>query len=178
MKLLFKGNPRYPEYDEYLHNHINGVMRAWTEMLKPAMLSSNEFEDIDYIDDVISKHDESKYNSDEYNAYCNYFYPCEGFEKDQSAFDRAWLTHLHKNPHHHQHWILIRDEGEKLPIDMPLEYICEMICDWHSFSLKDKSSTAYKWYADNKSDMVLSTNTVKVLESLLEYMKEPLEDIA
>lgn len=165
-------NPRYPEYDEYLTNHINGVKRAWQEILKPVM--ETEYDNIDYIDNVVAQHDASKYELDEYTAYCNYFYPSPGYEKDQDAFDLAWLLHQHRNPHHHQHWVLIRDEGEKHPIDMPLEYVCEMLCDWHSFSLKDPESTAYNWWNGHRDEMVLSENTINLIESLIEYMKEPL----
>lgn len=27
-------------------------------------------------------------------------------------FNRAWLLHIHRNPHHWQHWVLINDDPE------------------------------------------------------------------
>ncbi|MFR1480703.1 MAG: DUF5662 family protein [Hydrogeniiclostridium mannosilyticum] len=29
------------------------------------------------------------------------------------AFQRAWLLHIHRNPHHWQHWVLINDDPGK-----------------------------------------------------------------
>lgn len=178
MKRVINSNPRSREYDEYLDMHIGGVNRSWLEILRPAvlkkwpnLLSNISVDEIDYI---ISCHDSSKYSADEYCSYCNYFYPCDGFEANDDDFDRAWLLHQHRNPHHHQHWVLMRDSGEKQPIDMPIEYILEMLCDWHSFTLRDPESTAYKWWNDNKSKMVLSDNTIDIIESLIRYLKDPL----
>lgn len=179
MKRILISNPRRAEYDEYLLTHINGVVRSWEEILRPAIserladfnLSES---DISAIDVQMENHDASKQESDEYNAYCNYFYPYKGFEKDQAAFDLAWLLHQHRNPHHHQFWVLIRDEGEKQPLDMPICYILEMLCDWHSFTLRDPESTAYKWWNEHRHEMVLSDNTIKIIEDLIDLLKEPL----
>lgn len=179
MKRVINMNPRHNEYDAYLEQHITGVQRAWHEILEPALTDNIDViditvEDFSTIDELVRRHDESKYQSDEYGAYCNYFYPCEGFEKDQEAFDLAWLRHIHANPHHHQHWVLVRDEGELVPMDMPIPYICEMLCDWHSFTLRDPESTAYKWWQDNQHKMTLSDNTIEVIEAIIGFMKEPL----
>lgn len=179
MKRVMKHNPRSNEYNEYLNNHITGVIRSWNEILEPALLENlNEhnitFEEFLNIEHIISNHDASKYESDEYDAYCNYFYPSAGFEKDEAAFDEAWLLHQKRNPHHWQYWILIKDEGVTELIDMPIRYICEMLCDWHSFTLRNPESTAYKWWMDNKDKMMLSPNTRDFIESIISYMKNPL----
>ena len=70
--------------------------------------------------------------------------------------------------------MLVREEGELVPLDMPIPYICEMLCDWHSFTLRDPESTAYKWWQDNQHKMTLSDNTVEVIEAIIGFMKEPL----
>lgn len=181
MKRVMKSNPRSSEYDEYLNTHITGVIRSWDEILEPALLLNLDdtditVEDFANIKHIISHHDNSKYSPDEYDAYCNYFYPSDGFEKDESAFNEAWLLHQKRNPHHWQYWVLIKDEGLTETIDMPIWYICEMLCDWHSFTLRDPKSTAYKWWTDNKDKMILSKNTVNLIESMIGYMKEPLSD--
>ena len=178
---MIKHNPRSIEYDKYLNTHISGVIRSWDEILEPALiynLDDNDMtvEDFAVVRNIISRHDSSKFSPDEYDAYCNYFYPSDGFEKDEAEFNRAWLLHQKRNPHHWQYWILIRDQGETEPIDMPIEYICEMLCDWHSFTLRDPKSTAYKWWIDNKDNMVLSENTINHIESMISYMKTPLSD--
>jgi hypothetical protein len=46
------------------------------------------------------------------------------------AFDRAWLAHQHRNPHHWQHWLLREDDGKTKVLLMPVEYVDEMVADW------------------------------------------------
>ena len=83
-------------------------------------------------------HDESKNDPDEYNAYDDYFYGKNRSYGVVMAFKQAWLEHIHRSPHHWQHWVLINDEPEEgeVILEMPYEYIIEMICDWWSFSWK------------------------------------------
>lgn len=168
-------NLRQSEYNEYLMKHINGVKTAWRDILYPAILTDSG-EDVDKITkviDLIVNHDKSKYQKDEYDAYLNYFYPDKNNKKDSKAFDMAWLLHQKRNPHHWQYGCLIRDEGEVKAMDMPFEYICEMLCDWSSFQFVfDPKSTANKWYNDNKKKMILSDRTRKEVERLLDIAPE------
>lgn len=171
-------NPRRPEYYQYLNWHISNVQKAWHDMLKPALADKGyDPNDMMKVDICVRDHDMSKYDEDEFIPYCNHFYPTDGFENDEKAFDLAWLRHIHMNPHHHQHWLLHRDSGAIVSLDMPFEYVCEMLCDWHSFSSKDPESTAYAWYQKNKSNMKFSSDTKKLVEELLEYLKEPLPQV-
>lgn len=171
-------NPREAEYFQYLDQHIFGVQESWHNQLKPAIVGEYDPEVLALVDSLVYKHDASKYNDDEFIPYCNYFYPepSKGFSKNQKEFDEAWLLHQHRNPHHWQHWVLVRDEGIVEPQDIPIEYILEMLCDWHSFSKKDPTSTAYSWYDSNKSNMKLSDNTSDIVEKLIEHLKDPIED--
>ena len=56
-------------------------------------------------------------------------------------------------PHHWQYWVLINDnpeEGEVL-IEMPYNYILEMICDWWAFSwAKGNLNEIFPWYEERK----------------------------
>ena len=111
MKRMLKINPRLTEYDEYIYNHVINVISSWENCLKPALIDSgikdySEY-DVDAIGDIIGDHDASKYTSDEYFAYANYFYPTDEFPKDETAFDKAWLHHQHNNPHHWQYIFLL-----------------------------------------------------------------------
>lgn len=173
-------NPRRGEYYTYLDNHISGVKDSWYRFLRPALVDKKyDIYDITDAEIAIEKHDASKYDDEEFVAYCNYFYPdpSHGFSKSSKDFDAAWLIHLHKNPHHWQHWVLLRDSGEVEPQDMPFPYICEMLCDWHSFSSKDPENTAYKWYKAEGSKMKLSDKTRKEVEKLIEYLQDPLMEV-
>ena len=177
---MFKQNPRKSEYIAYLENHIRNVQNSWNYILKPVIIKDyKNFEDINFIqfcDNIIKEHDKSKYSEEEFDDYLNYFYPSIGYEPDEVAFNRAWCHHQNHNPHHWQYWILINDNGKLNVLDMDLVYIFEMLCDWHSFSAKDSTSTAYNWYNDNKYNIILSNNTRAKVEELLEYLKQPLID--
>jgi len=70
------------------------------------------------------QHDLSKWQPEEYAAYALQF--C-GDGAPGDAFDRAWIHHIHNNPHHWEHWI-IPASGKLLR--MPDEYVYEMIADW------------------------------------------------
>lgn len=175
-------NTRKGEYLNYLATHIENVKRAWYEILRPQLMHTRNFTDREMfrIDEAVEHHDESKYNVYEFEPYCNHFYPDKDpDEKLQKRwnddFDFAWLHHQHCNPHHWQYWILRNDEDSRQILDMPFEQICAMLCDWHSFSAKDKESTAYNWYATHSHEMLLSSDTREIVEELLEYMKIPLE---
>lgn len=175
-------NPRSTEYAEYIFTHLSNVTRSWNDILKPYLQDHlDEWDitdkDIRYIGSIVGKHDESKWNPEEFNAYCNHWYPTEGFPDDEEAYDRAWLHHQHNNKHHWQAWLLVRDGSEIRPIDMDFEYICEMLCDWHSFSAKYDGNTAKEWYEEHGDEMLLSENTRQTVEDLLEAMTVSLSDL-
>lgn len=50
-------------------------------------------------------HDWSKFLPSEWFSYVGYFYG----EKDEAAFDLAWLLHQKRNPHHWQWWVMNED---------------------------------------------------------------------
>ena len=129
---------------------------------------------------IIFNHDHSKNEPDEYSAYDAYFYGGNRSYAVVQDFNRAWLTHIHRNPHHWQHWVLINDdpnEGE-IVIDMPYEYIIEMICDWWAFSWnKGNLYEIFNWYDEHKDYMKLSEKTRNTVENILNKIKEKLDEI-
>ena len=158
------------KYIDYIKRHQAGVLKSWKNILYPVLLTESDY-DVELLTDIeilINCHDESKFKSDEFDAYCNYFYPSEENAKDEEAFNNAWFLHQRRNPHHWQYWCLIEDSGKIIPLDMPVKYICEMLCDWSSFQyVVDKNSTANNWYQKNKNKMVLSDSTRQTIEELL-----------
>lgn len=85
--------------------------------------------------------------------------------------------HIHRNPHHWQHWVLIHDDEPAEYLDMPYEYIIEMICDWWSFSHKvGKLTEIFDWYKKHK-DMQLSDKTRKTVEDILDKIKNKIEEL-
>jgi hypothetical protein len=159
------------EYDDYLVTHIGNVNRTY-EWLKINIPDLFVDKIIPQMDMMLKDHDSSKYTKEEYSAYDNYFYG----EKDQNAFDKAWLHHIHNNKHHWQHWILYEDDGEVKCIDMPDVYIVEMICDWWSFSWKqNKLYEIFDWY-EKQIHMKLSFKTQQKVEYILKRIKDRLDE--
>ena len=90
------------DYDAYLDKHIGAVRTAFSWICEN-LYELVKMYDVDMLGEMISKHDSSKYDDEEYIPYCEYFY---GEHKDedwvQTDFDYAWLHHQHNNPHHWQ----------------------------------------------------------------------------
>lgn len=163
------------EYDQYLQQHRNNVKRGFEWLLTnlPTLLIGQP----DASWQIIFDHDSSKNNDDEYTAYDDYFYGNNRSYAVTEEFKRAWLRHIHRNPHHWQYWVLNNDdpnEGEII-LDMPYNYIIEMICDWWSFSWqKGNLGEIFNWYDEHSDYIKLSPKTRKTVEDILEQMRNRL----
>ncbi len=86
-------------------------------------------------------------------------------------YDKAWLHHIHYNPHHWQYWMLY-EEGDETGIkliEMPDNYIKEMIADWIGASIAiTGKNDVMNWYQKNKDKIILHENTRYKVERLLE----------
>lgn len=166
-------------YDNYLEQHKVNVRKGfeWIRENLPELIEG--FND-NYEWQIGIAHDQSKTQPDEYNAYDRYFYSGNRSYQVVQEFNKAWLLHIHRNPHHWQHWILINDnpnEGEII-LDMDYVYILEMICDWWAFSWNSGDLTEiFKWYDQHKDYMKLSDKTRKTVEDILQKIKEKLGDV-
>lgn len=155
------------EYDSYLETHKNNVQRGykWLRTNLPKLFDKYPLDN----DSNILVHDQSKSEQDEYEAYDAYFYG-EKTSAVEKAFRQAWLLHIHRNPHHWQHWVLINDdpsEGE-VCLEMPHNYIFEMICDWWAFSWqKGNLSEIFNWYDEHSSYIKLAPKTREIVENIL-----------
>lgn len=162
-------------YDTYLERHLMGVKQAWLWIS----------EHIPYIlrDDVayngIEDHDKSKIQPDEYNAYDDHFYGGDTTPEGLAEFNRAWLMHIHRNPHHWQHWVLVNDDpiDGTIGLEMPHNNILEMICDWWSFSWSSPERDLHEifsWYDEHKGRMILHDRTRVEVEYILGAIKDSL----
>ena len=121
------------KYNEYISEHIDNVKKAYFWLKDHAIIDFKE-DEADFLKQL-NIHDLSKYDEEEYKAYDLYFYGTKT-EKVKEDFDYAWLHHIHENPHHWQHWVLINDHEGTYALEMRKEFAYEMICDWWSFSHK------------------------------------------
>lgn len=164
------------EYDLYLEQHKANVQKAfeWIRENLPDLVSGDNH----YEWYTNFAHDQSKTDSDEYPAYDAYFYGGNRSYQVVQDFELAFLNHLHKNPHHWQHWILpsYDDEKKEKIFEMPHEYVIEMICDWWSFSWKqEKLDEIFSWYEDHKKTIQLHPNTRYAVEDILRQIHEKLK---
>lgn len=164
------------EYNNYLNEHIRNVIKGfeWMRQNIPEI-----FKDVseNMMFPQINAHDDSKWSEEEYEAYDNYFYGNKTKEVEE-AFDLAWLHHQHNNPHHWQHWLLQEDDGGKKALEMPKEYVIEMIADWWTFSWKKNNlKEIFDWYANNKKKMILHPNTLEFAEKILTLLRNKLGEV-
>ena len=188
------------DYDNYLYEHINNVEIGF-DWIMVNIQEVNILEVLPDVNDIrisenIRRHDTSKKFDDEYKAYDDYFYG-ERTQEVKDAFNLAWLKHIHRNPHHWQHWVLIQDKGNAesyysgkiVALDMPDDYILEMICDWWSFSWKKHAETpgydltaglyeVFNWYNSNKDKIIFSNNTRIKVEKFLDLLHKSLDEYA
>ena len=163
------------QYDNYLTEHKENVAKGfrWLQENIPEVIED------DFEWQICFNHDVSKTDPEEYDAYDAYFYGNNRSYSVVQNFNKAWLRHIHNNPHHWQHWILINDERKEgmVVIDMPYIYVVEMICDWWAFSWKKGDlNEIFGWYEDRKDYMKFSANTRRSVEHILGKMKDKLEE--
>lgn len=191
------------EYDIYLKKHINAVVHnvSWFFTFIDETAMDEIFPDLKLEKGVImwraKQHDASKYRPDEYAAYDRYFYQDgKNSAEGRAEFDLAFLAHIHRNPHHWQHWVLIDDDGfdnidghQVKALDIPDTFIIDMIADWWSFSYNEylaklesdpigayeKLYGIFDWYNDHRSSIIFSTTTRNKVERFLDVLKHTLD---
>ena len=176
------------EYDLYLDEHKLNVRKGfdWIKENLPHLCEGYSNDDLEY--QICYQHDASKSEPDEYEAYDKYFYGGNRSFKVVEDFRFAWLNHIHRNPHHWQYWVLINDDPNEgtIVLDMPHNYILEMVCDWWAFSWKkynesdniDDLGEIFKWHEAHKDYMKLSDKTRKTVNDILEAISGKLLELA
>lgn len=155
------------EYTKYIEEHKANVKKAYDWLKKHRIIMKN-------IEKQILVHDISKYSDEEYDAYDKYFYGGKT-KKVKDDFNYAWLHHIHNNPHHWQHWVLVNDDEGTYALEMPYNYVIEMICDWWSFSHKANNLyEIFAWYEKHNSNMILHKKTKKLVEDILDKIRKEL----
>ena len=166
-------------YDEHLTNHREAVKSAlaWIQENLPELINQEIF---DKLTTNIYNHDISKYSVGEYEPYAQYFYgKASNSKKARRDFEYAWNAHQKANPHHWQYWVLLRDDAETMKLlDIPEEYLIEMICDWWSFSwMEGNLYEIFDWYKKHKSTIRLSVDSRKKCEDILKKIENKLEEL-
>lgn len=161
------------DYKKYIIEHKENVKKAYNWLLDNFTDDEINFGDKNKLKKLIEKHDLSKWSEEEFEPYALYFNVDKKKYKDE--FNKAWLHHIHNNPHHWQYWVLVNDDDGTIGLQMPQEYIIEMICDWWSFSHKTgKLEEIFDWYKDHRKKQILNDKTKEEVELILNKIKDKL----
>lgn len=144
------------KYANSLVNHISYVREAG--------------EKIGVDKNQLRNHDISKWSREEFPHYALNFFGNKSQVNDTAvsdAFARAWLHHIHNNPHHWQYWIFSDEYTPKNSnvecgvVEMPQKYALEMIADWMGASMADTGSwDMTEWLQKNFNKIRLHSNTL------------------
>ncbi len=105
-------------------------------------------------------HDWSKFLPAEFRVYRKRF---TGGAYSEVAWKRAWLHHIHHNPHHWEHWLI---NGKPLP--MPEIYVREMLADWMAAERSYCGNWDIQpWLNEEYLKMNLHSSTISQLQGLL-----------
>lgn len=129
-------------------------------------------------------HDLSKFGPTEFFSSARYFQgdrsPIEA-EKDDFGYSLAWQHHKGHNPHHWEYWIDNIGTRENTPIEIPYEYVVEMICDWvaagiiYSGNKCDFSkpySEPMNYHNAHKKERIIHPETASLIDTILNVMSE------
>lgn len=139
-------------------------------------------DDVLELEKNIDNHDLSKIMSpDEFDGYADYHFPNtndkEKLKAIKEVYEKARVHHQNSNKHHSEYWVKIDDDGSIKPLDMDMLSIVEMICDWWSFNWsKDDLNGIFDWYDSKKNDIILSPQTKRTVERILDGIKKELEN--
>jgi len=112
-------------------------------------------------------HDLSKFHPVEWFPYQNSFYGKRTPEV-RKAFDRAWLRHQRINKHHWQYWVVLRDDKTPQPLEMPIDYAIEMICDWYAAGGAKSWAEPIDWMG-RQNGMLLHPQTRSFVVEMLNF---------
>lgn len=159
----------------YINEHRENVRKAFDFLVKIGIVNNGS--ELYYkLKENIYYHDISKYGKVEFEPYAKRFFLPNGKKLYNEDFDKAWLHHIHNNPHHWNYWVLVDGVGEITALEMPEEYVYEMICDWLSFGFKKGDLTEIKSFNEAKrNEYILHPNTRKLVDDIINKIVDEVE---
>ncbi|MFH2013801.1 MAG: DUF5662 family protein [Patescibacteria group bacterium] len=163
----------YKKYALYISEHI-GLIRFVANKFSQLMAKTEYktlWEEIRILFELnIYNHDSSKYSDEEFYSYRKKFFPEAGEKTDSEEFNLALLHHYRVNPHHWEYWIIPKND-KNLALQMPHEYLFEMLCDWTALSLKFGDYPS-EFYNKNKERMILHEETIQDIEKMIKIFDQ------
>ncbi|MBE7065302.1 MAG: catalase [Ruminococcaceae bacterium] len=127
-------------------------------------------------------HDLSKYSPAEFCAGAKYYQGTRSpnaKERELYGYSTAWMHHKGRNRHHFEYWNDYNPKTRRTqPVEMPLEFLKEMICDRIAASKvykgkKYKDSDALDYYNGEKHRLhEIHPKTAEMTEYILTMLAE------
>ena len=131
-------------------------------------------------------HDLSKYSPVEFWAGAKYYQggvrSPNNAQREAEGVSAAWLHHKGRNKHHLEYWIdYSLENGEMAGMEMPVEYVVEMICDRIAASKNYRGKDyapdySLQYYNRGKDHYLLHPKTRALMEELLQMLAREGED--
>lgn len=132
-------------------------------------------------------HDLSKFSPTEFIPGVKHFTgKCSpnDLEREEKGYSSAWLHHKGRNRHHWEYWRDVKKGVGYQPVEMPLRYVAEMLCDriaacrvYHGSDYKQ--GDAYDYFIKSKvAPKEMHPKTAQKLAEWLEMVRDEGEDKA
>lgn len=156
-------------YCSYLEEHLDNVFTAWKEVQEACRDMKFIYDDYEFskIDELIRKHDVSKFCKHEFTQYAfNFFPPTNEFMTDyKKDFAAASERHVTRNPHH---WQMINEMSD---VEQYYRHVVCMVVDWTAIGYK-YNDTAQVYYEKNKDKIKLPEWAVKFMYQIFERLNK------
>lgn len=126
-------------------------------------------------------HDQSKFSPEEFPYYARHFFGDKG---NPDGWAKAWLHHIHANPHHWNHWLFadgFTPRGSKVEsgaVAMPHKYLREMVADWMGAGFAYTGSwDMTKWLTENLPRIRLHSQTWIELGEILDGLGYDMDEL-
>lgn len=119
-------------------------------------------------------HDLSKFSWSEFVPSARYWQgnrsPLSA-EREAIGYSAAWLHHKGRNKHHWEYWVDFVD-GKAVPVEMPIKYVKEMVCDMIGAAKTYGTGTATDYYLKHYNKFILDPFTRMALEKELFFIEQ------
>lgn len=106
-------------------------------------------------------HDWSKLMPSQFGAYARHYHSLRPRDsRSAEAYRRAWHAHIHLSPHHWEHWVEVRHGGGVVALEMPYDFVREMVADWAGAGRAMHGRwDLVEWYGGHYAEMLLHPMT-------------------
>lgn len=167
IKKEIKTKKKIKEYKKYIEEHKANVEKAYEEIKNNTAMYQLLGQDLmNELYNRVLEHDNSKYSTEEFDAYRKNFFPINQQEKEDNkvAFDKAWKHHWRTNSHHWQ-YRQNKKSFDKEDNEQVLDVV-ENVLDWMAMGYKF-NDRPYQYYENNKEHIILNEEEKKFLEYII-----------